>query len=159
MQKNHRGPVESIMDQSQLVNNGSGHENNAVANPAMLTNAQNLIEADLCVAAAYQAIEHPPAQATQAVHPSMPVQATIISPHGTVGVTSLPLQESLSNTENAASQPQSPLWPVRPCTAEGGAVPSNAREELTSENGTDSISSAYSQGCVISVNLGILYQI
>lgn len=131
--RNNRGPVESFIEQSQIVKNDYGHENNAVASPAMLTNAHNSVESDLVVAAVLKAMDHTPGQAIEEVPPNMPLQPT------------LPLHGSLSNAENIDSQTRSQLWQARPCTTEC-AVPSNAQEELASESGADSISNAYSQG-------------
>nr|WIE96079.1 basic helix-loop-helix transcription factor [Loropetalum chinense var. rubrum] len=146
--RNHRGPVENFVDQSQVVKNGSDHENNVVVTPAMLTNAQNSLEAEFSTAAAYKALDHPPGPAAQVVPLNVTVEPTVFSPVGRSGMPSLPRQGSVSDAENMASRPQSQLWQARPCTTEC-AIPSNSlneQDELTVESGADSISSAYSRG-------------
>uniref|UniRef100_A0A5B7B426 Putative transcription factor BIM2 n=1 Tax=Davidia involucrata TaxID=16924 RepID=A0A5B7B426_DAVIN len=137
--RNNCGPAESFIDQSQLINNGCGHEDNVVITPSMLTNAQNSVESDLSAAAVYKATDQPPAAVTQAIPVNMPLQPNVLG-----DVSTQPPQGSVSDAEHLASQSQSQFWQGRPCTTES-AVPSYT-EELRIESEDASISNAYSQG-------------
>ncbi|XP_059641851.1 transcription factor BIM2-like isoform X2 [Cornus florida] len=141
--RNSRGPVESFLDQSQLIKNGFGNEDNIVITPAMLTDAQNSVESDLSAAALYKATDNAPAAATQAIPVNMPLQPNVL-----LDMPTQPCQGSISDAEHLASQSQAQFWQGRPCTTES-AVPSytlNEQEELKLESGEASISNAYSQG-------------
>lgn len=139
-QRNNCGPVESFIDQSQLVRNGSAQEGNIVVTPAVLTNAQNSIDSDFSGEAAYKATDH--GAATQTIPLNIPLPTSLFE-----GVTTQPPQGSFPDAEHLASESHSPLWHARPCTAECAAPSYTANEpvEPKIENG-GAISSACSQG-------------
>ncbi|KAL6961116.1 hypothetical protein U1Q18_038877 [Sarracenia purpurea var. burkii] len=140
--KNNFGPDESFIDQSQLMRNGSGQEDNIIVTPA-ITNAQNSVESELDEAAAYKGLDHTCVPANHAIPLNIPLQSSV---HGEISPQ--PCQASLSDSEQLTSLFQSHYWQSRPCTTEG-AVPSNTlneQEELKVDSGEASISNAYSQG-------------
>ncbi|CAK9155969.1 unnamed protein product [Ilex paraguariensis] len=143
--RNTSGPADSFIDQSQLMKNDSGHEDNTSINPALLTNAQNSLESDFGGAAAYKAIDHSSGAVTQAIPFNMPLQPNLFD-----AVPAQSPQRSLCDAEHLASESRSHLWQGRPCTTDC-AVPSyapNEQEELKSESGEATISNAWSQGLV-----------
>ncbi|KAL7232153.1 hypothetical protein ACSBR2_010216 [Camellia fascicularis] len=145
--RNNCGLVESFIDQSQLMRNGSGQEDSIVVTPAMLTNAQNSVESDLGEAAVYKALDNPAVAENQAFPINIPLQSSVLG-----DVPTQPCQASVSDSEHLASQSQSQFWQSRPCTTES-AVPSYTlnEEELKIESGEASISNAYSQGLLNSL--------
>lgn len=145
-QRSHNGPAETYMDQSQVIKNGSGHEN-SVINPGMLSNPQNSMESDLDTAAAYKATDFSPGSATTMVPQNMHAQQNMFAPVGRGGMPTQPLQESVSDVENMVYQPQTQLWQGRSCATEC-AVPNGALndQDLMIESGSSSMSNAYSQG-------------
>lgn len=120
------------------MTNGSGQENNVVA-PAMLANAQNSVESDLDSAAVYKALDHIRGLAT----PSVPNlhQQNIFDPIDSIGTHKQPLQESNSDAENMACQPQYQLW-----SGITSATVTDSKLNRQDESRSVSISSAYSQG-------------
>lgn len=145
-QRSHNGPAETYMDQSQVIKNGSSHENNVI-NPGMLPNPQNSMESDLDTAAAYKATDISPGSATTMVPQNMHAQQNIFVPVGRGGMPTQPLQESVSDVENMVYQPQTQLWQGRSCATEC-ADPNGALndQDLMIESGSSSMSNAYSQG-------------
>ncbi|ONI18930.1 hypothetical protein PRUPE_3G248100 [Prunus persica] len=140
IQKNHNRPGENFVDQSQVMNNGSGHENNAVVSPAMLPNTQNSVESDLGSGVVYKALDHIPGLATRSV-PNVQ-QQNIFDPIGSVGLPTQPLQESISDAENMTSNPPYQLWQgITSTTASDDKL-----KKQDENSGSGSISSAYSQG-------------
>ncbi|BBH00175.1 BES1-interacting Myc-like protein 2 [Prunus dulcis] len=138
--KNHNRPGENFVDQSQVMNNGSGHENNAVVSPAMLPNTQNSVESDLGSGVVYKALDHIPGLATRSV-PNVQ-QQNIFDPIGSVGLPTQPLQESISDAENMTSNPPYQLWQgITSTTASDDKL-----KKQDENSGSGSISSAYSQG-------------
>ncbi|KAM1130661.1 hypothetical protein ACFX19_045986 [Malus domestica] len=124
--KNHNRSGENLADQSQVMNNGSGNENNVVVSPAMLPNTQN-------------SLDHIAGLATQLV-PNVQQQC-ILDSIGS-GVPTQPLQESIIDVRNMASRPQFPsLAGITSSTVSDGKL--NKQDE---HSGSGSISSAYSQG-------------
>ncbi|CAN6702320.1 unnamed protein product [Malus baccata var. baccata] len=124
--KNHNRSGENLADQSQVMNNGSGHENNVVVSPAMLPNTQN-------------SLDHIAGLATQLV-PNVQ-QQSILDSIGS-GVPTQPLQESIIDVRNMASRPQFPsLAGITSSAVSDGKL--NKQDE---HSGSGSISSAYSQG-------------
>ncbi|KAF7134919.1 hypothetical protein RHSIM_Rhsim08G0077900 [Rhododendron simsii] len=141
--KSNSAPVESCMDPSQLMRNGSGQEDNTVVMPAMLSNARNSAESDLGEADAYDALNHPPMASNQATPSQIPLQSGVLEDMHTQAH-----QTSVSYSGQLASQSQSQFWQVRQSTTEN-AVPSYAlgeQEELKVGSAEASFSNAYSQG-------------
>ncbi|KAK0583774.1 hypothetical protein LWI29_002789 [Acer saccharum] len=137
--RSHNGPAENYMDQTQVIKNGSTHENNVIT-PAMITNPQHSMESDFGSAAAYK-------PALNGIPLNVHEQPNMFTTVGRGGMPTQPLQESLSDAENMAYHPQSQLWQDRPCMTES-AVPNSAlnEQDLTIDCGSSSMSNAYSQG-------------
>ncbi|KAM2858888.1 hypothetical protein COP2_024373 [Malus domestica] len=137
--KSHNRSGENFADQSQVMNDGSGHENNVVVSPAMIPNSQNSVESNLGSAVAYKALDHIAGLATQSV-PNVQ-QQSIFDSVGS-GVPTQPLQESITDAQNMACRPQFPSWAgITSSTVSDGKL--NKHDE---HSGSGSISSAYSQG-------------
>ncbi|KAM7510187.1 hypothetical protein LguiB_009062 [Lonicera macranthoides] len=132
--KNNCGPLEGLIDQSQLEKNGSLHEDNIVVTPALLNNAQHSIESDLSGPATYEATDHQNAL-------NIPLQPNLFE-----GVPAQP-QGSFSDALHMASQSQSRFWHGRPCTTECSLPKYNSieHEELRMRSEEASISNSYSQ--------------
>ncbi|KAM0955418.1 hypothetical protein ACFX2A_024302 [Malus domestica] len=137
--KSHNRSGENFADQSQVMNDGSGHENNVVVSPAMIPNSQNSVESNLGSAVDYKALDHIAGLATQSV-PNVQ-QQSIFDSVGS-GVPTQPLQESITDAQNMACRPQFPSWAgITSSTVSDGKL--NKHDE---HSGSGSISSAYSQG-------------
>ncbi|KAM1076304.1 hypothetical protein EV1_023554 [Malus domestica] len=137
--KSHNRSGENFADQSQVMNDGSGHENNVVVSPSMIPNSQNSVESNLGSAVAYKALDHIAGLATQSV-PNVQ-QQSIFDSVGS-GVPTQPLQESITDAQNMACRPQFPSWAgITSSTVSDGKL--NKHDE---HSGSGSISSAYSQG-------------
>ncbi|KAK6913404.1 Myc-type, basic helix-loop-helix (bHLH) domain [Dillenia turbinata] len=147
--RNDHGPIESLDGHSQVVRNGSLHENNAVATPAMIANAQHVhaVESDLRTDTAYREADYPQGPATQAVSMDMSLQPNIFSPSDKDGIPHHPLQGSVFDAENMSSESYSRFWQSGPCTDECEIPVSapNEKEEPPVESGEANISRAYSQ--------------
>ncbi|KAK6928050.1 Myc-type, basic helix-loop-helix (bHLH) domain [Dillenia turbinata] len=145
--RNDHGPIESFDGRSQVVRNGSLHENIAVATPAMIANVQHAVETDVSTDAAYREADYPQGPATPAVSMSMSLQPIIFSSADKDGVQSHPLQGSVFDAENMSFESYSRLWQSRPCTDEC-QIPvcaPNEKEEPPIKSGEANISRAYSQ--------------
>ncbi|XP_059670494.1 transcription factor BIM2-like [Cornus florida] len=138
--KNNCGPVESFLDQSEVIKNGYGNEDNIILTPSMLTNAQYPVESDLSSGVAYKATAHP--LVTEAVPANMPLHPNLFG-----DVPTQPHPGSVADAELLAAQSQPQFWQARRCTTEN-VVPytPNEPEELKIESGEASSSNAYSQG-------------
>ncbi|KAK4426279.1 Transcription factor BIM2 [Sesamum alatum] len=141
------GPVESFGDQSQLDRDLSGHEDNVVLNPTVLSNVQNSVESDLTGAALYRSTDNPP-MTMRALPLNMPPQGPMFE--------SMPAQPhpgSFPDAEPLTQQSRSHFWPGRSC-GNDCSVPIYAanEEELKSESGEASISNSYSQGLLNSLS-------
>ncbi|KAJ4707224.1 transcription factor BIM2-like [Melia azedarach] len=144
--RSNNGPAESYMDHSQVVKNGSGHENNVVT-PEMLANAQNSMESDLGTAAVYKPTDFSPGSATPMVPLNVHAQQNMFASVGRASMPIQPLQDSVSDVENMAYQPQSQLWQGRPCPTDCGVLNGALNEqELPVYCGSSSMSNSYSQG-------------
>ncbi|KAK4602885.1 hypothetical protein RGQ29_011748 [Quercus rubra] len=150
--RNHRGPAESFMDHSQVIRNGFGLENN-VDPPAILSNAQNSTESELATEVVYKVLDHLTGSTTPPVPLNVQTKPNMFDLVCRGGMPTESLQESISDAENLPSQPQPQWWNARPYATEC-AVPNNllnVQEELAVDSGSDSISSAYSQGILNSL--------
>ncbi|XP_031285643.1 transcription factor BIM2-like [Pistacia vera] len=144
--RNQNGPAESYMEHSQVLKNGSSHENNDVT-PAMLTNAQNSIESDMGTAAVYKTSDLAPGSASPMVPLNVHAQPNMYAPVGRGSMPTQSLQESISDAENMSYQHQSEFWPGRACATDCAILNGSLNEQdLSIESGSSSISSAYSQG-------------
>lgn len=125
------------------MKNGSANENTA-----MLANVHNAMESDLGTASMYKALDHPPGSTTPVLPFNVQTQSNVFAAVGRGDMPTQSLQETVSDAENMAYQLQSQLWQVQSCATECSAPDNtlNGQEELMSEPGTASVSSAYSQG-------------
>lgn len=113
------------------MRNGRSQENNALVNPGMLIAAQNSLQPDIENAA-----------------DSLEMQSDILAPVGRGDLSRSEQQQPLPNVGDVVSNPQPQWWPAVPFAADY-ASPNNSEnqhEQLGIENGSESISSAYSQG-------------
>lgn len=141
--KSNCAPVESCMDPSQLLRDGSGQEDNIVVRP-MLPDALNSAESDLGGAGAYDALDHSPLASNQAIPTHIALQSSVLE-----DVPTQPRQTSISYSGNLASQSQSQFWQLRQSTSENAGpsyVPLGEQEELKVGSAEASFSNAYSQG-------------
>ncbi|XP_022155082.1 transcription factor BIM2 isoform X2 [Momordica charantia] len=139
--------AESYVDHSQVVKRGSSHENAVVFSQAMLTNAPNVMDADLGPAAVLNAVDHTLVSATQGLPMSMHAQPIVFNSAGRGSLSTESLDEPASCSENISSKIQTELLQSRTCTTTG--FPNHAasdQEDLTVESELESISGAYSHG-------------
>ncbi|XP_044477276.1 transcription factor BIM1-like isoform X2 [Mangifera indica] len=146
--RNNQKAVESYADQSLGMNTGSApalmfsanfDEKKIPISPATPGNTQHPVESDLSAATALtnKAMASPVAPLQQNYFP--PVRSGSMAAQ-------LPLRLR-SDVDHTASQPQTQLCITRSCTSNETAASSKLKEqELTIENGTINISTAYSQG-------------
>ncbi|KAI4352362.1 hypothetical protein L6164_006623 [Bauhinia variegata] len=144
--RNHHGPSENIMDHPQVLQNGSGHENNDVISSSLPSNAQNPIESNLLATTLQKGYPH--GSANEAIPLTRQIHSDLFDPVVSGGMPTQHLQESLSNSENISSHPQHEEWLDRP--SEGNsAVPDNSLKEhaeLIVDSESISISNSYSRG-------------
>ncbi|KAI3452173.1 hypothetical protein Pfo_008838 [Paulownia fortunei] len=145
--KFNSGPVESFVDQSHLERLLSGHEDNVFHSPTLLSDAQNSVGLDLTGAALHKATDKPQTAANQGLPLNMPLQLPIFE-----GAPGQPHQRSFPDAEQFTQQPQSHIWQGSSCL-DYYSVPiyTANEEELKTENGEASVSSAYSQGLLNSL--------
>ncbi|KAK1272658.1 Transcription factor BIM1 [Acorus gramineus] len=144
--KNSQGPGESIVDHSMVIKNGpasgfmfSGNENSVPVAP--MISSQTPAESDnIDTGAAYKPME------VSSKVPALPVplQPNLFTPTGRVS--GFPQQRLVSDTEMASQNPQA-QW-LRACPNEclSSTNMLSEQEELAIDEGTISISSAYSEG-------------
>ncbi|KAJ8751880.1 hypothetical protein K2173_026083 [Erythroxylum novogranatense] len=140
--KNHYTPAESLMDHPQMLKNSSAHENSA-----LLTNVHDSIESGLGTGPILKALDHPPGSTTPSDPFNLQGQSNLFTATKRDGVPAQSLEESLSDAENLAYQLQSQPWQSQACAIECAAqVNALHGQELISDNGSDSLSSSFSQG-------------
>lgn len=142
--KNEHVPTEGFSDPSQVMKNGSDHQNNVVVSPSMLPNSQNALESDMGSAMVYKTVDHLAGSATEAAPPNVQ-QTSIFDSIGRHGLPSQPFQESVSDAVNVDVLPQPMSWQqsghTTACTVLNNTP--NIQEE---KSGSASISNSYSQG-------------
>lgn len=118
----------------------SGNDNSIPVAPAMLSTAQNLTGLDMAAGVSYKAMETLANFASK-----MAATPTLLLPN--FYSFALSQQRLVSDADNMTTQAQ-PHW-LRSCGPADCAVTIlNEQEELTIDEGTISVSSAYSQGYV-----------
>ncbi|KAG5016763.1 hypothetical protein JHK85_022899 [Glycine max] len=149
--RNHHGPAENTTDPSQASQNGSVDEKNNNVSPLLPKNVQNLIESDFSMTTIQK--DHTPGSTTEAVPLPMQMRLDMFDPIVSSGMATQHLQEPVSNV-NMPSHTQPQLW-LNKQSKGNYIVPHNdtmkEQEELVIESGSDSISSAYSQGILDSL--------
>ncbi|XP_061344265.1 transcription factor BIM2-like [Gastrolobium bilobum] len=143
--RNHHGLAENNTDPSQAIQNGSVHEKNNDVSPSLIKNVQNPLESDFSTTTIQKGTI--PGSATEAVPLTMQMRLDMFDPVVSSGMVTQHLQEPVSNADMPShTQPQ--MWFSKPDKV-NYTVPDNTlkeQEELTIESGSESISSAYSQG-------------
>ncbi|KAJ0965333.1 hypothetical protein J5N97_026471 [Dioscorea zingiberensis] len=150
-QNNSQGPVDDIADPSQEIKNGpvppgfmlSGRfdDSNIPVAPAMVSNIRNPSESDNMTAdVSYKPMESPAVSAM-----AVPLQPNMYAAVGNETVSAQTQQRFMPDGDNFASQPQSQA----DCAVSGDML--NDQEELTIDEGTISLSSAYSRGVLSSL--------
>lgn len=144
--RNHHGPAENPTDPSQTIQNGSVDEKNNSASPLFHGNIPNPMESDFSMMTVQKG--HIPCSSTDAVPLTMQMRLDMFDPVVSSGMTTQHLQESVSNVDmHSHTQPQ--LW-LDKSNKDNYILPHDStmkeQEELVIESGSDSISSAYSQG-------------
>ncbi|CAJ1835516.1 unnamed protein product [Sphenostylis stenocarpa] len=139
--RNHHGHAENTTDPSQAIQNGSIDEKNNNSSPFYPKNVPNPMESDFSVMTAQKG--HTPGSSTEAVPLTMQMRLDMFDP-----VATQHLQESVSNVDMPSHiQPQ--VW-LDKANKGNYILPHDntmkEQEELVIESGSDSISSAYSQG-------------
>ncbi|XP_022998933.1 transcription factor BIM2-like isoform X3 [Cucurbita maxima] len=149
---------ENYVDHSQVIKSGSSREN-AVFSQPMLTNASNVMDADLGPAAVLNAVDHALVSASQELPMSMRAQPVVFDSVGRGSLSTETLDEPASGSENISSKTQTESFQGRTSTSTGfpdsvrtstsTGFPDHAvcdREDLTMESELESISGAYSHG-------------
>ncbi|KAK4366661.1 hypothetical protein RND71_014541 [Anisodus tanguticus] len=147
------GPVEGFVDHSQIIRNGSTHEDNIVINPTLLANTQSSVEPNMTAAALYRATDDPHMAADEAMAFNMPLQS---SPFENASVQP---SESSPDANHCASQPQSLYWPGKQDTIESNDLSygRNDQEEVQVDGEEAGISNAYSQRLLNTLNQTLAY--
>lgn len=145
-QRNHHGPAENTADPSQTTQNGSVDDKNNSASPLFPGNIPNPMESDFSMMSVQKG--HIPGSSAEAVPLTMQMRLDMFDPVVSSGMTTQHLQESVSNVDmHSHTQPQ--LW-LDKSNKGNYILPHDStmkeQEELVIESGSDSISSAYSQG-------------
>lgn len=137
-------PTEGFSDPSQVMKNGSDHQNNVVVSPSMLPNSQNALESDMGSAMVYKTVDHLAGSATEAAPPNVQ-QTSIFDSIGRHGLPSQPFQESVSDAVNVDALPQPMSWQQSGHTT-ACTVLNNTPNFQEEKSGSASISNSYSQG-------------
>lgn len=140
MQRNSHWRVQNFVGQPASVKNGSPFpgkfdESNISISPTMLSGAQNMMDHDLSRDIVGKTVERQPDLASKGIPLPTPIHANMSVPVRSDGVFSHPLHGTVSDAQSTE------------CPAISEQL--NPQDELTIEGGTVSISSVYSQECVI----------
>ncbi|KAK7273273.1 hypothetical protein RIF29_14322 [Crotalaria pallida] len=141
--RNHHRPAD--INPSQAMQNGSAYAKNDGISPSLPKNIQNPIESDLSTATIQKGCTL--GSVTEAVPFGIEMHLDMFDPVVSSGMPTQHLQQPVSSSDIPSHiQPQ--VWPSK-LNRGNYAIPDNSlkeQEELTIESGSDSISSAYSQG-------------
>ncbi|KAK7340714.1 hypothetical protein VNO77_21424 [Canavalia gladiata] len=144
--RNQHGPAENTMDPSLDLPNGSVNEKINDIPSTMPKNMQNPIESDFSTTAIQKG--RTLGSATEAVPLTTQIRLDMYDPVVSSGMATQHLQEPVSSVD-MHSHTQSQMWLNKP-NKDNYILPHNntlkEQEELVIESGSDSISSAYSQG-------------
>lgn len=144
--RNHHGPAENTTVPSQAIQNGSINEKNNNVSPSLPKNVQNPIESDFSLTTIPKG--HTPGSAAEAVPMATQMRLDMFDPVVSSGMATQHLQEPVSIVDMPShTQPQ--VWLNRPHKGSYILPHDNTlkeQEEQVVESGSDSISSAYSQG-------------
>lgn len=139
------GLVEGFVEQSQIIRNGSTHEDNIAINPTLLGSAQSSVEPNLTTAALYRATADSHMAVDEAIAFNMPLQPNLFE--------NASVQPSPA-AEHCTSQPQSLFWPGKQDTIESDVLSygRNDQEEVKVGGEEAGISNTYSQRLLDTVN-------
>lgn len=139
------GPVEDFVEHSQMIRNGSAHEDNVVINPTLLASAQSSVEPNLTATALYRATDNSYMAADEAIAFNMPLQPNLFE--------NASVQPS-PDAEHCTSQPQSLYGPGKQDTIESDVLSygRNDQEQMKINGEEAGISSAYSQRLIDTVH-------
>ncbi|KAK4359105.1 hypothetical protein RND71_021334 [Anisodus tanguticus] len=134
------GPVEGFVEHSQIIRNGSTHEDNIVIDPTL--------EPNLTATALYRATDNPHMAADEAMAFNMPLQSNLFEN------ASVQPSQSSPDAEHCASQPQSLYWPGKQDTIESNdlSYDRSDQEEVKVDGEEAGISNAYSQRLLNTLN-------
>lgn len=154
-QNNNQVPGDGTIDPSQVLKNGHAPgfiysiDDRAAGAAGMLSATQNPIESEMRAGVSYRAMENPvgfPSKASSAPILSQPNYASIERGRSAAQ----PEQRSISDIDNMAAQSQSQwLRPSGPGDYSVSGETLNEQEELTIDEGTISVSTAYSHKYVL----------
>lgn len=138
-------PAEGFVEHSQIIRNGSTHEDNVVTNSTLLASAQSSVEPNLTAAALYRATDDSHMAADEAIAFNMPLQPNLFE--------NASVQQS-PDAEQCTSLPQSLYWPGKQETIESDVLSygRNDQEEGKVDGEDAGISNAYSQRLIDVVN-------
>ncbi|KAJ6814314.1 transcription factor BIM2-like isoform X2 [Iris pallida] len=132
---------------------GKFDDNSIPVAPAMLSTAQNPVESDLSAGVSYKAMENFTGFTSNAAASSIPLQpCSYASVERGTGITQ-PQPGLISDIDNLASQAQSQwLRPSCPADCSVSSEMLNGQEELIIDEGTISMSAAYSHNLLNTLN-------
>lgn len=130
--------MEGSVEHSQIIRNGTSHEDDITINPTMLANAQNSVEANLTASALYRATPNSHMAADEAIAFNMPMQPNLFE--------NASVQPS-PDAEHCPSQPPSLCWPGKKDTIESEVLSygRNYLEEMKFSAEEIAISHGYTQ--------------
>ncbi|TMW89609.1 transcription factor BIM2 [Solanum lycopersicum] len=138
------GPVEGSVEHSQIIRNGSTHEDDIVINPTLLASVQSFVEPNLTAAALYRATHDSHMAADEAIAFNMPLQPNLFE------------NASVEPSPDAEhpSQTQSLCWPDKRDTIESEVLSygRNDQEEVKFDGEAVGRSHAYSQRLLNIIN-------
>ncbi|XP_073113270.1 transcription factor BIM1 isoform X4 [Elaeis guineensis] len=151
---NNESPGDGISDPSQVMKNGSappgymfsGSDNSIPVAPAMVSTAQNPTDSDMAAGLSYKAMETPTNFASKMAVTPILLRPNLYSFIGRETSIAQSQQRLVADADNMTTQVQ-PQW-LRPSGSADCAVSGEIlnEQELTVDEGTISMSSAYSQG-------------
>ncbi|XP_022769520.1 transcription factor BIM1-like [Durio zibethinus] len=153
--RNDHGHTENYADQSinglssapALIFSAKLDEENITVTPTIPGTARNPIESDMSSATNFRAIDLRPGMTNKTIPFPMSLQTSFFTSARSAGVAAQLPPRLPSDAENCASQPQSVQCHTGSYTTNGALPTEKLKEqELTIEDGTISMSSAYSQG-------------
>ncbi|XP_055825947.1 transcription factor BIM2-like [Solanum dulcamara] len=139
------GPVEGSVEHSQIIRNGSTHEDDIVNNPTLLPTTQSSVEPNLTAAALYRATHNSHMLVDEAIAFNMPLQPKLFE--------NASVQPS-PDAEHCPSQPQSFGWPGKQDTIESDVLSygRNDQEEVKFNAEEIASSHAYTQRLLNIIN-------
>lgn len=141
--RSNSGLVENFVDQPLLIRNGSGHEDNIIVSPTLLSNAQTAMESELNGASICTPTDHPQRSGDEENSSNLLVQPNLFHV-----VSTQPPQGSFPDPEHLATHSPSEYWQGKLSASECAvrSYKTSQREQFYPDSGEASISNVYSQG-------------